>query len=181
MQDLSIYDNSWYRPGRSALVRFAWLLVSALCFRSGIMPFSIVLVTILRLFGAKVGSKVTIKPGVLVKHPWHLTVGDHVWIGENVWIDNLCPVVIEDHVCISQGAMLLTGNHNYKAISFDLQVRPITLRRGVWIGARATVCPGVECGSYSILTVGSVATGSMDDCGIYSGVPASKVRERTAL
>ena len=41
-------------------------------------------------------------------------------IGENVWIDNLASVSIGATCCLSQGAMLLTGNHNYKKTTFDL-------------------------------------------------------------
>ena len=52
-----------------------------------------------------------------IKYPWNLEVGDYTWIGENVWIDNLVKVRIGSNVCISQGAMLLCGNHNYKKSS----------------------------------------------------------------
>ena len=74
---------------------------------------------LLKIFGAKIGKGVIIKPGVNIKYPWNLYIGDHVWIGENVWIDNLDDVIINNHVCVSQGAMLLCGNHNYKKSSFN--------------------------------------------------------------
>ena len=80
-----------------------------------------------------------------------------MWIGENVWIDNLAQVTIEDHVCISQGAMLLCGNHNYKKTTFDLMVNEIILEEGVWIGAKSVVCGGVRCKTHAILSVGSIA------------------------
>ena len=44
---------------------------------------------LLRLFGAKIGKGVVIKPCVNIKYPWKLRIGNYVWIGENVWIDNL--------------------------------------------------------------------------------------------
>lgn len=68
----------------------------------------------LRKFGAKIGKGVFIKPLVNIKYPWNLDIGDYTWIGENVWIDNLTQVKIGSNVCISQGAMLLCRNHNYK-------------------------------------------------------------------
>jgi len=87
-------------------------------------------------------------------------------------------VNIGSHVCLSQGCMLLTGNHHYKKITFDLIVREIILEDGVWIGAKALVCPGVHCYSHSVLTAQSVATGDMDRYFIYAGNPAQKIRER---
>lgn len=133
---------------------------------------------LLKLFGAKVGSGVVIKPGVNIKYPWKLIIGDFSWIGEDVWIDNIEQVIIGSNVCISQGAMLLTGNHNYKSVSFDLVIGSITLEEGVWIGAQAVVCPGVSCGSHSILTVGSVAPKNLEPYSIYQGNPAIKIRNR---
>lgn len=107
-----------------------------------------------------------------------LSVGNHAWIGEDVWIDNLVEVTIGDSACLSQGAMLLTGNHNFKRSTFDLIVGSITLEDGVWIGAKAIVCPGVTCKSHSVLSVGSVATKDLEPYSIYQGNPAVKVRDR---
>jgi putative colanic acid biosynthesis acetyltransferase WcaF len=87
-------------------------------------------------------------------------------------------VKIGDNVCISQGAMLLCGNHDYKKPTFDLITGPITLEEGVWIGAKSTVCPGVTCRSHAVLSVGSVASKDLDPYGIYRGNPAVKERER---
>lgn len=176
--DLSGYDNSWFSPGAGVFKRSAWYYVNMVFFQSNLLPASGVKVFLLRLFGARIGKGVVIKPAVNIKYPWFLQVGDHTWIGERVWIDNLVMVTIGSHVCLSQGAMLLTGNHDYKKTGFDLMVRPITLEDGVWIGARALVCPGVTCASHSVLTAMSTATAAMDPYGIYSGNPAARIRER---
>ena len=71
-----------------------------------------------------------------------------------MWIDNLGQVTIGNHCCLSQGALLLCGNHNYKKATFDLMVGDITLEDEVWIGARASVGPGVTCHSHSVLAMG---------------------------
>ena len=175
--DLSQYNNSWYNPGAGILVRMLWYITQS-CFFKSAYPFSGVRVFWLRFFGAKVGKGVVIKPHVRIKYPWRLRIGNHVWIGEGAWIDNLADVTIGDHSCVSQGAMLLTGNHDYSKSTFDLLVKAIVLEEGVWIGAQALVAPGVVCKSHSVLSVKSVAVKDLDAYGIYRGNPAEKVKER---
>jgi putative colanic acid biosynthesis acetyltransferase WcaF len=174
---LSSYNNDWYNPGASYLKRVIWYIINILFFMS-YLPFSGIRVMLLRLFGAKVGKGVVIKPSVNIKYPWKLEIGNDVWIGEKVWIDNLEKVMIGNNACISQGAMLLCGNHNYKKSTFDLITRGIHLKDGVWIGAQAVVCPGIVCHSHSVLAVGSVAVTNLEEYSIYQGNPAVKVRDR---
>jgi putative colanic acid biosynthesis acetyltransferase WcaF len=178
--DLSKFDNGWYHPGRPVIVRALWFLVNGLFFINPVLPFSGLKIILLRLFGARIGRQVVIKPGVNIKYPWRLQIGDHCWIGEKVWIDNLADVKIGNHVCLSQGAFLLTGNHNYKKPAFDLMTGEITLEDGVWIGAKSIVCPGVICYSHAVLSAGSVATKRLEAYGVYQGNPAIKIRERCA-
>ncbi|MBB6004493.1 WcaF family extracellular polysaccharide biosynthesis acetyltransferase [Arcicella rosea] len=175
--DLSLYDNAWYQPG-GFIKRTIWHIVSAIVINSNI-PFPVSFkVFMLKLFGAKIGKGVMIKPQVTIKYPWFLSIGDYVWIGEMVWIDNLTMVSLGNHVCISQGAMLLTGNHDYSKTTFDLRVAAIHLEDGVWIGAKSIVCPGVLAKSHSVLAVNSVMTKQMEAYTIYQGNPAREVRQR---
>lgn len=95
-----------------------------------------------------------------------------------MWIDNLDKVQIDSNVCISQGALLLTGNHDYTIPSMPYRNAPIHIEEGAWIGAKTVVCPGVTVHANAILTVGSVATKDMEENGIYRGNPAIKIRER---
>ena len=176
--DLSKYNNSWYNTGAGSMKRFAWYLINLVFFQSYLMPVSSIKVWLLKIFGAKIGAGVIIKPAVNIKYPWNLEIGNHSWLGEKVWIDNLVKVSIGNNVCLSQGAMLLTGNHNYKRQAFDLIVEGIKLEDGVWIGAKSLVCPGVTCFSHSVLSAQSVATTNLDAYFIYSGNPAQKIRER---
>jgi putative colanic acid biosynthesis acetyltransferase WcaF len=176
--DLSSYIHSAPHRKYSALKRLLWFYVNALLFKTGLFPSSQLKVSLLRIFGAKIGNKVVIRTGVNIKHPWLLRIGDHSWIGENVWIDNLVMVSIGSNVCISQGATLLTGSHNYKDPSFGLLTGVITLEDGVWIGAQTTVNPGLTAASHAVLTAGSVATKNLEARFIYQGNPASKTRPR---
>jgi putative colanic acid biosynthesis acetyltransferase WcaF len=175
--NLSSFNNGWYKPGANVLKRTLWYFTNAIWLNSA-FPFSGFKIFLLRLFGAKIGNGVIIKPHVNIKYPWKLIIGDNVWIGEYVWIDNLDTVTIKNNVCISQGAFLLCGNHNYKKTSFDLIVTEIVLEDGVWIGAKSTVCPGITCFSHSVLSVGSIATSNLESYFIYQGNPAVKIRER---
>ena len=175
--DLSKFNNSWYKPGNS-LKRFVWHLKNRFLFKTSLPWPNSFKIFALRFFGAKVGKCVIIKPCVNIKYPRFLEIGDNVWIGEEVWIDNLGKVKIGNNVCLSQGAMLLCGNHNYKKETFDLIVGDITLEDGVWVGAKAVVCPGVTMKSHSILSVGSVLTKDAEAYGIYQGNPAELIKHR---
>jgi len=175
--NLGTYDNRWYRPGPRWKI-LLWFVVNA-CTLNSYLPLPVAVKRgLLRAFGANIGRGVIIKPKVNVKYPWFLEIGENAWIGEEVWIDNLAWVRIGANACVSQGAMLLTGNHDYTRPTFDLKISPIVLEAGVWVGARATVCPGVTCHSYAVLAVGSVATHSLEAFGIYQGNPARLVRKR---
>lgn len=176
--DLSKYNNSWFNEGAGALKRTLWFIINALFLINPLNPFSGLKVRLLRLFGAKIGKGVVVKPSVNIKYPWNLSVGDHTWIGEKVWIDNLDKVVIGNSCCLSQGAMLLIGNHNYTSETFDLMVEPIVLEDGVWIGAKSMVTGGVTCFSHSILSVNSIASSDLEAYFVYRGNPASKVKQR---
>lgn len=175
---LADFDNSWYNSGAGIIKRTLWYYTNVLFFLNPWNPFSSLKKFLLRLYGAKIGKGVIIKPSVNIKYPWFLIIGNHVWIGEKVWIDNLAKVEIGNNVSISQGAMLLCGNHNYKKHTFDLIVGEIKLEEGVWIGAKSIVAPGVTCKSHSILSVNSVASKDLREYTIYQGNPAVEVRKR---
>lgn len=179
--NLAQYDKRGYDPGGGPCKRGLWYVVNAVLFNSWLWPGSGLKVSILRRFGAKVGVGVVIKPRVNIKFPWHLTVGDYVWIGEGVWIDNLVKVAIGSNVCLSQEAYLLTGNHDYKDPAFGLVLGEIEIREGAWIGARAMVCPGVCVKESTVLTAGSVLRSDSEVAGVYSGMPAARVRRRVPV
>jgi putative colanic acid biosynthesis acetyltransferase WcaF len=176
--DLSKYTKQNYDPGRNGLIRGLWYLCNHLIFSHAFLPFSGIKVVILRIFGARIGAGVNLKPNINIKYPWHLEIGNQVWIGEGVWIDNLVKVAIGDDVCISQGAMLLTGNHDFTKPSFDLITAGITLEQGVWIGAKALVGPGVLVKEHAVLCAGSVATKALAAYTVYQGNPAMPKKKR---
>ncbi len=175
--DLSIFQNKWYKPG-SLPKRLLWLVFGRI-FVNTYIPMPVFLkILILRGFGAKIGKGVMIKPRVNVKYPWFLEIGDYAWIGELVWIDNFDLVKIGSNTCVSQGTMLLTGNHDYKKTTFDLMIGKIILEEGVWIGAQCLVGPGITCHSHAVLGAGSVLTRDIPAYQIWRGNPAEFVRNR---
>jgi putative colanic acid biosynthesis acetyltransferase WcaF len=176
--DLSRPDNSEYDKGRSSLVIALWHFLGYPIVRSNLIPISRVKCAVLRLFGAKIGRGVYAKPGLRVKFPWYLTVGDYCWLGEDAWIDNLAPVTIGSNVCVSQAAYLCTGNHDWTVPNMKLFRRPIVLEDGSWVGARATVCPGVTLREGAIAAAGSVVTRDIPAYEIWAGNPAGFVKAR---
>lgn len=175
---LQHYNNKQYHAGAGWLKKILWFYISAVFFQTSFFPSSNLKIFLLKIFGAKVGKNTVIRHHVNIKYPWHLSVGNDTWIGEQVWIDNLVPVKIGSNVCLSQGAMLLTGNHDYTEPTFDLITGEIVLKDGVWIGAKAIVCPNVVAEEHSVLTAGSIATKNLEAYFIYQGNPAVKVRKR---
>jgi putative colanic acid biosynthesis acetyltransferase WcaF len=177
--DLSRFDNSTtFDPGAGVLKRTLWYFVNALFFLNPAFPFRSPKPGLLRLFGARVGKGVVIHPGVNIKFPWKLTIGDHCWIGQRAWLDNLDQLTIGDNVVISQGAMIIQGSHDYKKIDYPTYSKPVVLMEGSWVGAGAIVTLGVKLGSHAVLAVGSVATKDLEPYTIYQGNPAQPLRER---
>lgn len=175
--DLSAFDNRWFKTGAPLIQRIFWYIANALFVKTWI-PGSYWRCILLQLYGAKIAPGVVIKPYVNIKYPWNLEIGENSWIGERAWIDNLTKVTIGANCCISQGALLLCGNHNYKKSTFDLIVGEITLEDGAWVGANCLVTGNVTLKDHSVLGAGSVATSNLDAWGIYAGNPAVKIRER---
>jgi putative colanic acid biosynthesis acetyltransferase WcaF len=176
--DLSTFSNPTFSPGAGVLKRILWYLCGAVFIDShALLPYSFKR-SILRSFGAHIANGVVVKPKVNIKYPWKLSVGENSWIGEGVWIDNLDFVSIGSNACLSQGALILSGNHDYSSTSFDLIIKPIKIENGAWIGAKAVVTQGVIVGANAVLSVGSVASSNIEPNGIYRGNPAQKVKDR---
>jgi putative colanic acid biosynthesis acetyltransferase WcaF len=169
--DLARYAEPVISGNRSVAWRIAWHIVSALAFQSALVLPARWKAAVLRAFGARIGDGLVIKPRVTIKYPWFLEVGDHVWLGEGVWIDNHTKVAIGSHVCISQGAYLFTGNHDWNDPLFRFFSQPITLEDGVWVAAKAVICPGSVLARMSVVGAGIVWRGTTTPAGVYTSPP----------
>lgn len=176
--DLSVPDNTELVRGRPLLIEALWFFVAAPIVRSSWIPSSGLRTRLLRLFGAEIGQGVYFKPGIRVKFPWYLKIGDYSWIGENCWIDNLALVTIGKHACISQGAYLCTGNHDWSSRNMRLFRKPITIHDGAWVGAFSVVSPGITVGKCAIAALGSVLMKDIPEFEVHAGNPAEFVRQR---
>jgi putative colanic acid biosynthesis acetyltransferase WcaF len=176
--DLSRFANSEYNPGRGPFIRTLWYYISLLIFEGGWIPLSGLKRRILRLFGARIGQGVVIKPHVRIKYPWRLAIGDHCWIGQSAWIDNIDDVRIGSHVCVSQYVYLCTGSHDPQRVAFDLIYKPIVVGDGAWLAARCTILPGVTVGANAIVAGGSVVTRDVEPATIVAGIPARRISDR---
>jgi putative colanic acid biosynthesis acetyltransferase WcaF len=164
--------------GSGKVKEILWYLIKMVFFLSA-MPYPTALKCfILRLFGAKVGSGVNIKPRVNIHFPWKLVIGNNVWIGEEAFLLNFEMLRIGNDVCISQRAFICGGNHDYRIPSMPYRNGPVTLEDGCWVGANCFIGPNITIGTDTIVTAGSIVTASLEDNGIYKGNPIKLIKAR---
>lgn len=174
---LDLYDNSGFDRGASRIKELCWIIVSGMAFSTW-LPGSGWRCWLLKAFGARIGAGVVLKPNVSIKFPWKLTVGNHVWIGERVWIDNLDQVTIGNHSCLSQGAYLCTGSHDWSDERFTLITKPVTIGEGVWVGAHAILAPGAILEDGAILALAAVGKGRLTSRTIYFADGSTQLRKQ---
>lgn len=109
----------------------------------------------------------------------------NVNIGKNVYINSNClmmargGITIEDNVQIAANAQLITNNHD----PYDrmiLTCKPVHIKKGAWIGAGATILPGVTIGKHAIVGAASVVTKDVPDYAVAVGNPAKIVKSLDA-
>jgi putative colanic acid biosynthesis acetyltransferase WcaF len=176
---LSNFDSSkGLDRGVGKLKEVLWYFVKMIFFLSA-FPYPNALKTfLLKLFGAKVGSGVVIKPRTNIHMPWKISIGNYVWIGEEVFILNFEPTYIGNNVCISQRAFLCGGNHDYLDPTMPYRNGPICLQDGSWVGACCFIGPNVTIGADTIVSAGTIVTRSLGKNGIYRGNPAVYIKDR---
>jgi putative colanic acid biosynthesis acetyltransferase WcaF len=175
--DLSAAGPGDFKRTRSRAVEALWMVVEFLLVTNPLQVSSTLRLWALRLFGARIGANIIMRPRVRVKFPWNLQIGDNCWIGEGVWIHNQGLVTIEDNSVVSQETFITTGSHDVYR-SMDLIIKPVILRRGAWLTSRCIVLQGVEVGQNTVVTPGSVVRGSLLPERVYGGNPATFIRER---
>ena len=124
---------------------------------------------LLRMNGAKIGSRVAFRSGLKVHFPWNLEIGDDCWIGEDVWFINHEKITIGSNVCISQRSIICSGGHDYRSSSLEFAHKPIQIKDGAWVCLDAKVLPGVTIGECSVISTGEVVRKSVPDFSMLIG------------
>lgn len=136
---------------------------------------------ILRLFGARLGKKCLVMPGVRVLMPWNLVVGDYCAIGRKAEIYNFANVTIGDMAVISQYVFLCTGTHDFTNSGMPLTYKPIVIGAQSWVAAGAFIGPGVAVGEGAVVGARSTVAKDIPPWTVVAGSPARILKSRQVL
>ena len=149
--DLRTYNSSDYNRGRSDLIVMLWWLVQAIAFPLSLHNLNNFRCMLLRLFGAKIGRGVVIRPTSRFTYPWKVEIGDYSWIGDDVVFYSVDRIIVGSHCVISQKSYLCTGSHDIEDSSFCLIAAQIRIGNGAWIASDCFIAAGVDIGSNSVI------------------------------
>jgi len=164
--------------GRNAITVQLWWLVQSTLFRASPQFLYGFRRLLLRLFGAKIGRKVIVRPSVKITYPWKLSIGDYSWIGDDVDLYTLGDIEIGNNVVISQRSYLCTGSHDYLKFDFPIYAKKIIIRDECWIATDVFIAPGVTVESGSVVGARSSVYKNLPSNKICIGNPAEIIRDR---
>jgi putative colanic acid biosynthesis acetyltransferase WcaF len=177
-QDLSAFRLPENFRGRPGWLVQAWWLVQWFLFRPSPQALYGWRRFLLRLFGARIGQHVLVRPTAWVTFPWKLSIGDYTWIGDEVVLYCLGEITIGAHTVISQRSYLSAGTHDYEQPDFPILAPPITIGAQVWLATDVFVGPGVHIGDGSVVGARSSVYKDLPGGMICYGNPAVPVRPR---
>jgi acetyltransferase-like isoleucine patch superfamily enzyme len=116
--------------------------------------------------------------------PFYTNFGRFITLGKNVFINHACSfldmggITIEDDVLIGPKVNLITENHPLDPGDRQaLLLKSIVIKRNAWIGAAATILPGVTIGENSVVAAGAVVSKDVPANTIVGGVPAKVLKQ----
>ena len=166
-----------FRGRSSFIVQLWWCVQSSLFTWSPQLMYSW-RAFLLRLFGAKIGKGVIIRPSVRITYPWKVSIGDYSWIGDDVVLYSLGHISIGSNSVVSQKSYLCTGSHDYDSQTFDIYAKPITIGNGCWLATDVFVAPGITIEDGCVVGARSSVFHSLPTYSICRGNPAIKIRDR---
>jgi len=177
-QDLSKFKIPKEFRGRSAWIVQLWWIIQGTLFRVSPQFLYEWRSILLRIFGAKIGDGVKIRPTARITYPWNLEVGDHTWIGDDCTIYNLGKIRIGNNVALAHKVYLCTGMHDYSNVSFPIYAKEITIEDEVWLPNDVFVAPGVKIGRGTIVGARSTVLENLPSGMICYGNPAKPIKPR---
>lgn len=130
------------------------------------------------LTGKPVGDSFVLIPPFYADHGLNITVGSTVFIGYDCTFSGHARIDIADEVMIAHKVNLVTSGHPVTPEERRryLTAAPITIERNAWIGAAATILPGVSIGVGSVVAAGAVVSRDVPPATLVAGVPAAVIR-----
>jgi putative colanic acid biosynthesis acetyltransferase WcaF len=164
--------------GRSGAIVQLWWIVEALLFNPSPQILYGWRRFLLRLFGARVGKGVIIRPSVKTTYPWKLSIGDYSWIGDNVVLYSLGEINIGSNAVVSQKSYLCTGSHDFEKKEFDIFAKKINIEDEVWVASDVFIGPGVTIGRGAVVGARSSVFKVLEGGYVYAGSPVRKIKKR---
>ncbi len=177
--DLQKYDQAGYDRGRPGWYVLLWWFVQSIAFPVSPHPLNSFRCQLLRLFGAKIGKKVLIRPTARFTYPWNVEIGDSCWIGDDVVFYSLDRIRLGENCIISQKTYLCTGSHDIQDPTFKLIVAPIEIGNGTWLATDCFVGCGVQIGSNTVVGARSSVFTSLPAQYVCLGTPCRPRSPRT--
>ena len=177
--DLRKYDQSDFDRGRAGWYIFLWWFLQAVTFPLTLHNMSGIRCAILRLFGARIGKGVLIRPTARFTYPWKVTIGDYSWIGDDVVLYSLDEINIGSHCVISQKSYICTGSHDIKDPAFGLKTEKVAISYGAWVATDCFVGPGVTIGATAVIGARSSVLTDIPDGQVCWGTPCRPRYERS--
>lgn len=127
---------------------------------------------------------VTVDESTTVFPPFYTNFGKFIRLGRNVFINHACSfldlggITIEDHAMIGPRVNITSENHPVEAAKRKTLVPDaVVIKRNVWIGAGATILPGVTVGDNAVVAAGAVVVDDVSPNTVVAGIPARAVRK----
>jgi putative colanic acid biosynthesis acetyltransferase WcaF len=133
---------------------------------------------LLRLFGARIGRNVLVRPTARVTYPWKLTIGDDSWIGDDVVLYSLGEIYIGSNVVVSQRSYVCAAKHDPASLEFTQVAFRTVIEDEVWVATDVFVAPGTHIGRGSVVGARSSVFRSLPAGMICHGNPARAVKPR---
>jgi putative colanic acid biosynthesis acetyltransferase WcaF len=177
-QELSEFQLPRQFRGRSAFIVQLWWIIQSTIFRCSPQFAYKWRVFLLRVFGARIGKNVIIRPSVKITYPWKLTIRDSAWVGDYVDLYTLGKITIGRNAVVSQKSYLCTGSHDYQSEAFDIFAKPIVIEDEVWVATDVFIAPGVTIGKGTVIGSRSSVYKDMPEGMICIGNPAKPIKSR---